>query len=149
MLFFAYRYSIDLLAVMKSTSFFCFEKIIALNFGDWILSFMLSFFSTLILYLLVRTVEWGSMASYALHTKMLSVEETKKALSDEADTVNSLIRLHIACHIRFEKRHKILRYLGAAKGGIVIRYGPYIAIFALLFLAFPHLLPIIKSILLQ
>jgi hypothetical protein len=63
--------------------------------------------------------------------------------------VKALIRLRLACHKRFGKRHKILRYLGAAKGGIVTLYGPYIAIFALLFLAFPYLLPIMKSILLK
>lgn len=81
------------------------------------------------------------MASFALHTKELSIEEAKKELSEEIDTVNSLIRLHLACVKRFEKNHKTLRYFDAAKGDVVNRYGTYLAIFIILFLAIPHILP--------
>src|SRR3990170_6830588 len=71
---------------------------------------MLSVFVTVSVYLSMRTIFWGTIASAVTHVREVTVDEAEKGIDKNRDKVTFLLRLHIACVSYFKNSHKHLSY---------------------------------------
>ncbi len=106
--------------VTVGIGFFAFLQVVAFIqerfvYPEWFVSFILSIFITIGIYLTVRTIFWGTLASFALHVREIGAEEVK--IDNQRDRDTLLFRLHSACIKYFKKHHSHLNWLvGVEKG---------------------------------
>jgi hypothetical protein len=74
------------------------------------ISFGLSAFATIGIYLMARTIFWGTLVSAVTHIRELSVADAEKGITKDRDKINYLLRLHRACVNHFTDNNKKLNY---------------------------------------
>ena len=109
------------------------------------ISVVSSLFITAVTYFLARTVLWGTVASFVLHTRKLSEDEARKIAKDDHDEINAMIRLHLACVKRFEDHHRFVKQFTAVGGKWYRRYWAYPIIFTIFFASTYIILGIISG----
>jgi hypothetical protein len=75
-----------------------------------IIPFVLSGFVTISVYILAKTIFWGTIASAVTHVREITVEEAEKGINKDRDKITFLLRLHRACINHFTNYNKTLNY---------------------------------------
>jgi hypothetical protein len=113
-------------------------------YREVLINAILGFFLTASIYLVARTLFWGTMTSYVLHVRELTVAEmSTKMVNDELDKVTYLLRLDAACIRYFEAHHRYLNFFVGVRHGIIHKTAIYSLIFFLSFIGFHVAIPII------